>query len=465
MAWLSLIPPLITIVLTFKTKRLVPALFLGVVAGSLISSKSILGGIISIGSYLVDAVADKDSAYTLGFLIAFSALADVIEMAGGIAGFSEKISKWVKNERHVSLWTWLLSVFTFFDSSFHTIAVGTMLSPIMNKVKGSKEKFAFLLSVTSLQLILLIPIATAYLGYMVALVTNNIKGRGIEQSAYTIVAQSVLWNFFSWVMILIAIGVSIFGLGFGRIRLGKISEGEGLTQAHIDRDEASGKPIQEYPKKSMNLLVPVIFLLICTIFFFWWTGRKKSTNFFGALSEANFNASIFAGIILTLIITSIFFMLQKISLAEIEAHIIIGAEKVLSLVLILSLSWALTIVTEKLGFNDLISDEIIKSIPAILIPPAIFLFAAVISYTIGSSWATWALVMPTAVTFAVSSGVNISIMIGTVWAGGAVADVISPLSAQMAGISFGEHLSTSFPYVIGGVLISAAGYLLVGVLF
>lgn len=133
----------------------------------------------SIGSYLVDAVLDKDSTYTLGFLIVFGALADVTEMAGGITGFSKKISKWIKSEKSIALWAWFLSIFTFFDSSFHTIAVGTMLSPLLQKVKGSKEKFAFLLSVTSLQLILLIPIATAYLGYMVALVTNNIKGKGI----------------------------------------------------------------------------------------------------------------------------------------------------------------------------------------------------------------------------------------------------------------------------------------------
>lgn len=462
MAWLSLIPPIVTIILTFKTKRLIPALFVGLVVGAFISSKSFIGGIMSIGSYLVDAVLDKDSAYTLGFLIAFGALADVIEMAGGITGFSEKISKWIKSEKSIALWAWFLSIFTFFDSSFHTIAVGTMLSPLLQKVKGSKEKFAFLLSVTSLQLILLMPIATAYLGYMVALVTNNIKGKGIAQSAYTIVVQSVFWNFFSWAMILIAIGVSLFGLGFGKIRLGKATEDEGLTKAHIQRYECSNKDAQEYPKKSMNLLIPVIFLLISTIFFFWWTGRKKASTFIGALSAANFNLSIFAGIILTLLAASIFFLFQKINLAEIEAHIVIGAEKVVSLILILVLSWALTIVTDKLGFNKLISPEMIKSIPKILIPPAIFLFAAVIAYTIGSSWATWALIMPMAVTFSVNSGINISLMVGTVWAGGAVADIISPLSAQMADTSFSEHLSTSFPYLIAGVVLAAAGYLIVG---
>lgn len=80
----------------------------------------------------------------------------------------------------------------------------------MEKVNGSKQKFAFLLLVTSLQFILVIPIATAYLGYMVSLVSSNIKNKGISEIAYSIVAKSVLWNFFSWTMILIALGVTFF---------------------------------------------------------------------------------------------------------------------------------------------------------------------------------------------------------------------------------------------------------------
>lgn len=466
MQWLSLIPALTTIFLTFKTKKLIPSLLAGVVIGSLISTRSIFNGITSIGEFIIDVLTDKDSAYTLGFLIAFGALAELIEMSGGISGFSQRVEKWAKSERSILGWGWLLSIITFFDSSFHTIAVGTVLNPLLEKVKASKEKFAFILSVTSLQLILLIPIATGYLGYMVTLVTNNIKDTGIKESAYLIVAKSVLWNFFSWSMLLIALGVTIFGIGFGKFKLGTgKSEAEELTKGHVEKEQRTNEAVQEYPGKARNLIIPIIILLASTLFFFWWTGREKAATFSGALSSADFNVSIFAGALLTIFVSGIYFLFQKISLAEIEAHIVKGGEKVLSLIIILVLSWALTSVTQELGFNNLISEDFIQSIPKFLIPAALFLISGVISYTIGSSWATWALIMPLAVTFSVSSGVNIATMVGTVWAGGAVTDVVSPLSADMAKTTFGEHMVTSLPFVIAGAVMSILGYIAIGLFF
>lgn len=95
------------------------------------------------------------------------------------------------------------------------------------------------------------------------------------------------------------------------------------------------------------------------------------------------------------------------------------------MVFILVLSWALTGITQNLGFNNLISEGFIKSIPRFLIPSAVFLISGIIAYTIGSSWATWALLMSIAVSFSLNSQINIAVMVGTVWAGGGVADVIS----------------------------------------
>ncbi|MEL7565928.1 MAG: Na+/H+ antiporter NhaC family protein, partial [Dehalobacterium sp.] len=231
---------------------------------------------------------------------------------------------------------------------------------------------------------------------------------------------------------------------------------------HIEKEECERIDGAEYPDKSQNLIIPVAVLLVSTLFFFWWTGKEHSSTFWGAFSMAKYNVSILTGALFTLFFTSIFFLLQGISLAEIDAHIAKGGEKVLSLVIILILSWALTLVTQELGFNSLFQSGFISHMPKFLIPAGIFLISAVIAYTVGSSWATWALVMPLAITFAVNYEISPALLVGTVWSGGAVADIISPLSAQVADISFGRHLITTFPYLIAGVVFTVLGYLMVG---
>jgi len=461
MQWLSVVPALITIIITFKTKKLVPALLTGIIIGALLNAKSAIDGITSIGNYVVEILSDKGSDYALSFLILYGTFSELISMAGGITGFSKKLKKRITSERGVLGWSWGLSLPTFFNSSFHFIAVGTVMNPFLDKVKASKEKFAFILSVTSLQLILLIPIASANIGYMVSLVSANIKNSGMNESAYGIVAKSILWNFFSWSMVLLALGVTFFSLGFGKIRLGKAKDEE-LTQAHIEKEKNEDKQVEEYPQRAMNLIVPVAILIMSTLFLFWWTGRSKSSSFWGALSNADFNVSIFAGAFISLFLTSIFYLFQKISLAEIQAHIIKGAEKIIALVIILLLSWVLTRITQNLGFNSLINQDLISSIPKFLVPAILFLISGAISYTIGSSWATWALMMPLAAAFSAGSGIGIAIMAGTVWAGGAVTDVVSPISAEMANIPYGKHFVTALPYVVAGVAISTIGYIVAG---
>lgn len=84
------------------------------------------------------------------------------------------------------------------------------------------------------------------------LVTNNIKD-SIKESAYLIVAKSVFWNFFSWSMLLIVLGVTLFGLGFGKLKLGTAkNESEELTKGHVEKEQKASQTVQEYPGKARN---------------------------------------------------------------------------------------------------------------------------------------------------------------------------------------------------------------------
>ena len=69
----------------------------------------------------------------------------------------------------------------------------------------------------------------------------------------------------------------------------------------------------EYPARVINLILPIAALLALTIFFFWWTGKDEAGSFLAALGAADFAVAIMTGTLLALIVSTLFFWLQKIA--------------------------------------------------------------------------------------------------------------------------------------------------------
>lgn len=471
MLWLSIVPLFVTLVAVIKTRKVVFSLFLGLLAGAFIRVPSPINGFIEVGRYLANSVGQEENAYTLLFLIMFGALAELIQMAGGVAGFGQTVGKRVNNERQILFSAWLLSTVTFFNSAFHIISVGTILDPLIEKIKGSKEKLAFVISITTGHIIVLLPVATAYVGYMVTLVRLNLRQEDISASPYLIFLKSLQWNFFSLIMLGIALAVTVWGLNYGKIRFGKSVIIEEFTEVHKKREQLLEQMGEEYPQKTVNLLIPISVLLAATLFLFWWTGKGVGRSIVEAFAEANFSASILAGTLVALVITVLFLQLQKIHLAEIQAHLVEGAQSVFASLAILVLGWALSTLTKDLGFLELIKTGFSGSFPTWAVPVVSFLTAGATSYVIGSSWATWALIMPVALSLGVNGGLPPQLVIGAVWAGGTVGDTASPMGdipvlvSQILGIDTTKYIESALPFTLFGIFLATAGYLIIGFLY
>lgn len=464
MPWTALIPPLTTLIAVFLTRRVILSLALAVITGSFLKSGFTVDGLITAGNYVAGSVSQKENAYTLVFLVLFGSLAELIKVSGGIAGFRNIAGRRIKSERGVLMTTWALLPFTFFDNSFRSLSVGSILGPLMEKVNGSKEKLAFVLTVTTGQVIVLIPLATAYVAYMVSLVRASMpNGTGF----YEIFLKSLFWNFYSLAMLALALGVSLWGLKYGTLRLEALAGEEKLTEVHLKKLKFLENLPPEFPARIANLIIPIITLLVATIFFFWWTGRSKAGSFFASLGAADFAVSIMTGTLLALVASGIFFWLQKINFAEIESHVVEGGQSVLNLLVILVLSWALSQVVRDLGFTKLVTSTFTGALPAWAVPAAVFLAGAAISYVIGSSWATWALLMPLAASLIETGSFNPAMIFGAVWAGGSVGDSTSPLSdipilvSGILNIPVGKYASGALPFAIAGIAFSTIAYIVV----
>ena len=120
---ISLFIPLVVIVLAAVTKRVIPSLIIGVITGGISLVKgNVIASIIFAIEHLVKSAANEQSIYIIFFLFIFGAFGEIMDVSGGIKGFTELTSKYVKTEKGALGAIWLVTPVTFIDCCFHDIA-------------------------------------------------------------------------------------------------------------------------------------------------------------------------------------------------------------------------------------------------------------------------------------------------------------------------------------------------------
>lgn len=264
-SWLAVCPPLVTVICAIYTKRIIPSLVLGLLAGSMFKAGGVFSGSIKAADYLAGVLNSADNILIILFLFSFGALTEIFSMSGGIKGFAQWAEKYVKSERGALLTVWAVTPVTYLDCCFHTIAAGTVAKPLIKKVNGSLERLAFVLNGTSSQLIVLIPLATTYVGYIIGITSAAMRQAGISGSAYALYLKSIPYNFYSWGIVLLSFLITRFGLGFGKwkVNLGKPPQGV----HHADEAHEECQFEEKAPPRVWNLVVPLIILIGLVLFF------------------------------------------------------------------------------------------------------------------------------------------------------------------------------------------------------
>ena len=467
--WFSTLPPALTLVAVLVTRRVILSLAAGVLAGSWLLAGGLVAGLEKAGGFILSSLTEPNNAVIVLFLFFFGALAEMMSLSGGIRGFTGLMDRYVRGSRAAQLSVWYLTPLTFIICCFHAIATGTVAKPILEKEGGSKTRLAMTITITSSQLVALVPVATTYVGYVVALVAGALRQTGSTASPFGLYLHSLPFNFFSILMVLTALGLLWPGFGPKRESSAAGELPQGVHNAEEAEHQRSEPVLRPNP---LNLIVPLGFLLAATAFFLARTGSGKGPGLMSVLLNADFEKSIFLAALLTVVAAGLFYLLQGIGPGNLEKAILHGGMELLPPIVILVLAWSLSRVTEGLGFSKLVAAGTAAGLPVALIPALIFLLGAGVSYVIGSSWAAWALLMPAALSLgkaaALTGGLGEALLVGAVLAGGSVGDCGSPLgetpmlSASLMEVNLAGHIRSILPYAIGSISLSAVLYLVLG---
>jgi Na+/H+ antiporter NhaC len=135
--------------------------------------------------------------------------------------------------------------------------------------------------------------------------------------------------------------------------------------------------------------------------------------------------------------------------------------------LLLLLAWTLGYVCRELGTGDVVASLLGPWVPAGLLPVAVFATGAVVSFASGTSWGTFAILLPLAASLA-STPEQAPLLVGAVLSGGVFGDHTSPISdttllaSVASGVEHAEHVRSQLPYALVVGALCAVGFVVAG---
>ncbi|TGB02794.1 Na+/H+ antiporter NhaC family protein [Halobacillus salinus] len=424
MEWISVIPFGVVIISAIWTKQVIPSLLFGVIVAGYLVDPHWLGGMMKGFSFIYEGLMDENNLKIIVFLYGFSALIGIVKMSGGIKGFVQEATERIEEKRGAFMLTWLSSVGTFAAPSFRIVTIAPVMKAMRKKIPMTKQELGFVIETTASPLVVLIPVATAFVGYMTSVIDLSLEQAGTSGDSYSLYIQSIPFNFFAFAMIIIGFYLSFFH----RSKKSQTDVQEEEPDKKEDQWEDCHPAVtQDLPAKPWRLIVPLISVIVLTFFLMYQVGVRNGETGFSALINPNVLDAMVLAVVLTLIGFVVYLTIQKESLKKTMDGLIYGGNEIMGVILLLATVWGLSKGSEALEFASTISSSF-DWVPPGFVAAVIFVVGCGLSYFIGSSWGTWGILMPVGISIATVAGSSLPIVIGAVFASGTFGAFSSPLS-------------------------------------
>nr|WP_296486498.1 Na+/H+ antiporter NhaC family protein [uncultured Acetatifactor sp.] len=459
--WLSILPPLIAITLALITKEVYSSLFLGIFTGMCVYCFSTGGNILQAVTFVFDMMAAKigENGYMIIFLVLLGSLVVVVTRSGGSDAYGQWAGKRIKNKVSAKLATACLGLLIFVDDGFNCLTVGTVMRPITDKCKISREKLAYLLDATAAPVCIIAPISS----WAVAVASEVEEAGGLNAFVRTIP-----YNLYAILTIAMVFFLSIVDFDFGPM---KKAEEERREETAAAKEEENR--VKKGKGSVADLIVPVVTLIVCAILGMAYVGGffegKPFTEAIGANPTAGLTLGTFAALIVAI---AMYIPRRIMSLREFMTGVIDGIKTMIPALTILILAWALGGVCREMIGTGLFVSHFVTTIhlPFGFLPAIVFAVAAFLSFSMGTAWGTFGILLPiVSMLCAGEAGAAVLIpSLGATLAGSVYGDHCSPISDTTILASTGaqcehlRHVETQLPYATLVAVVCLCGYLVAG---
>lgn len=457
--FLSLLPPLVAVVMAIKSKNVIMSLFCGGFVGTLIfcMGNPFLAVKSMIGDYFFVQLTDSYNAGVIVLVIFIGGFIKLMEKSGGAQAFSKSVYRFVNTRLKAQLCAWLGGILIFFSDLGTPLLVGPVFRPLFDKLKISREKLAWVLDSTSSPVAILIP----FIGwgvYIMGLIQAEFENLSIAQSDYTTFVQAIPFQIYAILAIIMIPLVALTKKDFSQMKKAEIQ----AASREYSFEETAKEDAEEKTEYSKKNAKPVMVILPIIIVFATLFITLAPQGFpFKKVDGNEFRVALTMGYFFGALALMVLIRVFKVQTFKDTFKIYVdGMKGMTDVAVTLILAWSLGSMISALGTADFIVTGM-KSIQfsAGLVPAAIFLFGAFVSFSTGSSWGTFAIMMPLAIPMAHAFSIPYAIAVGAVLSGGLFGDHCSPISDTTILSSTGaecdlvDHVKTQLPYAcVNGVI-------------
>ena len=458
--FLSILPSIIAIILAITTRQVIVSLGVGIWLGNvLLNDFNLLIGLASGIESIIGVFMDPSDTKVLVFTLVIGGLITTIEQLGGVSGLVDYLNQktWVNTPTKAKWLAYLIGVFIFIESNITLLIAGAVARPLFDKFKIAREKLAYIIDSTSSPICIMIPF-NAWGALIIGLAAASNIDNPLEVFVY-----AIPFNLYPIIVILFSAFVILFNINLGPMRQAQEDLSIGAHSDTVLSDEYK----QEKAKavgQARYMLIPIISLVVAMPVSLYITGN-------GNIIEGSGSTSVLWSVLFALASCwAIALSSRKSNLDFLMRHFLKGAGDFLPISVILLFALTLGDVAGSLGAGTYVSAIARDTVNIILLLPILFILSAVIAFSIGSSWGTFAIMIPIALQIALELDSATSLFLAAVLSGSVFGDHSSPISdtTVVASLASGsdhiEHVRTQLPYALICAALACGGFFLLGMI-
>ena len=463
----ALVPPLVAIILALITKEVYSSLFIGVLLGSLFYSN--WGPVKALDATINDGLiaSISDNAGIFLFLVILGIMVALINRSGGSAAFGRWAKTHIKTRAGAMFATFILGVVIFIDDYFNCLTVGSVMRPIADEHQVSRAKLAYIIDATAAPVCMIAPISS-----WAAAVAGVVEGgNGIE-----LFVKAIPYNFYSLLTLVFIIALVLMKFDFGPMKQHEknaIEHGDLYTTGDRVDKEMATEPYSE-KGRVMDLVLPIIVLIVFSVIGLIYVGGFwDGASFIDAFADTDAYVGLPWGAMIALLFTIIYLLCRKvISFSDAMACIPKGFINMVPPITILCLATSLKNMTGLLGGKYFVASVMNTAAGSLFsfLPAIIFLVACLLSFSTGTSWGTFGILIPIVTYIFEPDSTLFIIGVSACLAGAVFGDHCSPISDTSIMSSAGamclhvNHVTTQIPYAVTVGAICFVTYIFAGLI-